>query len=115
MTDKNEIMSAIANAGRIGIAGHIHPDGDCIGSCLGLYNYITANYSCRCDVYLEEIPQCFRCIAGCDVVNSSYPDAEPYDAFFALDCGDIDRLGKAEKYLKNAVLSFYIDHHCTNT
>ena len=22
------------------ILGHIHPDGDCIGSCLGVYNYV---------------------------------------------------------------------------
>ena len=40
MTDRNEIMSAIANAERVAIAGHIRPDGDCIGSCLGFYNYI---------------------------------------------------------------------------
>ena len=29
------------NVGRIVIAGHIHPDGDCVGSCLGLKNYLS--------------------------------------------------------------------------
>ena len=26
------------------ILGHENPDGDCIGSCLGLYNYLKENY-----------------------------------------------------------------------
>ena len=26
------------------ILGHVNPDGDCIGSCLGLYNYLKENY-----------------------------------------------------------------------
>ncbi len=115
MTDRNEIMSVIANAGRAAIAGHIRPDGDCIGSCLGFYNYIKANFSCKIDVYLEEIPQCFKCLAGCEDVIFTYPDAMPYDVFFALDCGDLERLGKAEKYLKSAKISYCIDHHGTNT
>ena len=114
MTNKQEIMSAIENAGRIAIAGHIRPDGDCIGSCLGMYNYVHENFPCSVDVYIEEIPQEFTCIAGCDAVNSLYPDAAPYDVFLALDCGDLERLGKAQKYLKEAKLSVCIDHHKTN-
>ena len=114
MTDKQEIMSAIKEAGRVGIAGHIHPDGDCIGSCLAMYNYLSANYDFVLDVYLEEIPKSFTCISGCDKVNHDYPDAEPYDVFIALDCGDTDRLGKAYRYLKDARLSICIDHHDTN-
>ena len=26
------------------ILGHVNPDGDCIGSCLAMYNYLTENY-----------------------------------------------------------------------
>ena len=115
MTVKQEIMSAIKGAGRVGIAGHIHPDGDCIGSCLGMYNYLTANFDFETDVYLEDIPKSFTCISGCDKVNFDYPDAAPYDVFIALDCGDTDRLGKAYKYLKDAKFSICIDHHNTNT
>ena len=114
MTNKQEIMSAIEAAGRVAIAGHIRPDGDCIGSCLGMYNYIRENFSCELDVYIEEIPPEFTCLAGCDDVNSLYPDAGQYDVFLALDCGDLERLGKAQKYLKEAKLSVCIDHHKTN-
>ena len=38
------------------VAGHVNPDGDCVGSCLGVYNYIRDNYpETDVDVYLEYI------------------------------------------------------------
>ena len=39
----NILENALAGASRIAILGHTHPDGDCIGSVLGLYNYLTDN------------------------------------------------------------------------
>ena len=40
---------------KLGIAGHVRPDGDCVGSCMGLYLYITENYPDReAHVYMEE-------------------------------------------------------------
>ena len=48
-------------ADTIAIGGHIRPDGDCIGSCMGLGRYIKENYSDKTvEVYLEEIPEKFR-------------------------------------------------------
>ena len=41
----------------VAIAGHIRPDGDCIGSCMAMYWYIKENYpEMEPQVYLEEIP-----------------------------------------------------------
>ena len=40
---------------KLGIAGHVWPDGDCVGSCMGLYLYITENYpDIETHVYMEE-------------------------------------------------------------
>lgn len=115
MFDKTKLWEDISVAERVGIAGHIRPDGDCIGSCIALYNYISENYTCDVDVYAEEIPSSFEFLWNSDEVNTVYPDVKPYDVFIALDCGDVDRLGKAEKYLKKAVHTYCIDHHGTNT
>ncbi|MCR5322373.1 MAG: bifunctional oligoribonuclease/PAP phosphatase NrnA [Lachnospiraceae bacterium] len=115
MAENYEIISAIETAQRVGIAGHIRPDGDCVGSTLAMYNYITANFDCDVDLHLEEVPACFRILAGAEDANPLYPDTQPYDVFIAIDCGDIERLGKADKYLKAAKRSFCIDHHQTNT
>ena len=37
------ILSECKNAKRIGISGHVRPDGDCVGSCLALYQYLQKN------------------------------------------------------------------------
>ena len=41
----NQFIQKIENANTIAILGHIRPDGDCVGSCLGLYNYINDNWN----------------------------------------------------------------------
>ena len=48
---KSELLNLIEDAKTIGIFGHIRPDGDCVGSCLGLYNYIQDNYDAEVTVY----------------------------------------------------------------
>ena len=41
----------------VAIAGHVRPDGDCVGSCLATYNYIKDNY--QKDLSLEGLAQIF--------------------------------------------------------
>ena len=61
----NELIREIENADSIAITGHINPDGDCIGSTLGMYNYITRNYpDKRVKVYLQELPDVFMFLNG---------------------------------------------------
>ena len=78
---------------RIAVAGHIRPDGDCVGSCLGLGLYLRENYPAleAVDLYLESVPERFRVLEGTETIRTSYPK-ETYDVFFSLDCGDIERL-----------------------
>ena len=60
----NDLIREIENADSIAITGHINPDGDCIGSTLGMYNYITSNYpDKRVQVYLQEFPDVFMLTA----------------------------------------------------
>ena len=34
------ILQECEGAKRVGISGHVRPDGDCVGSCLGVYLYL---------------------------------------------------------------------------
>ena len=50
--DTIEMLRAeFANARKTAIVGHLHPDGDCISSCLALYHYLKDNYGYEADVY----------------------------------------------------------------
>ena len=52
------LLDEISGVQTIAIGGHIRPDGDCIGACMGLYTYLAEQYPDRSvTVYLEEIPK----------------------------------------------------------
>ena len=56
-----EFIQKIEAAKTIAIIGHIRPDGDCVGACLGLYNYICDNFlDKKAIVFLEAIPDKFK-------------------------------------------------------
>lgn len=102
-------------ADTIAIGGHIRPDGDCIGSCMGLSRYIKENYSDKTvDVYLEEIPEKFRFIKETENIRHEVCDGNNYDLFICLDCGDIERLGFSGTLFENAEHTLCIDHHVSN-
>jgi len=111
----NKIATELKDVKTVAIAGHIRPDGDCIGSCMGMYHYIRENYSgIRADVYLEEIPFVFHNIADVEKIKHTYDNDSIYDLFISLDCADRERLGKADKYLESAKKTICIDHHISN-
>ena len=43
----------LAGKKSVGLAGHVRPDGDCVGSTLGVYNYIRM---WMCDCILSRFP-----------------------------------------------------------
>ena len=110
-----DLDQEIKGAKRIGIAGHIRPDGDCVGSCVGLGLYLRENYPEleAVDIHLESVPEKFRVLEGTETICTSYPE-KTYDVFFSLDCGDIGRLGNAAEYLKTAGKVICVDHHISN-
>lgn len=109
---------AVLGASKIAIAGHIRPDGDCIGSCTALYQYLIQNKEefqiDQVDVYLEPFGNEFHMLAGLEEIKHSFEKDEDYDLFISLDCGSLDRLGKALKYYTSAKKTINIDHHISN-
>lgn len=105
----------LAEAKTVGIAGHINPDGDCVGSCLAMYNYIK-EYFPQIDVnlYLEPIPNIFKFMKRSEEIKNECDDEQVFDLFIALDCGDESRLGESRKYLEAAKHTICIDHHISN-
>lgn len=112
---KIKLPEIIKNAKTLAIAGHIRPDGDCVGSCMGIYLYIKKEFpQVQADVYLEEIPDSFCFLAGTDEIKHSCAGEKAYDLFLALDSGDKGRLGEAVKYFDTAKRTVCIDHHISN-
>ena len=111
----NEILSSVKT---VGISGHIRPDGDCVGSCLGMYNYLVTYFKdLDVHVYLEPIPNVFKFLKNADRIEdiNSLSDDFVFDLYIALDCSDGGRLGKAFDYFSTAKKTICIDHHFSNS
>lgn len=110
------ILDKISSAVSIGIAGHVRPDGDCVGSCMAMFLYLSKRYpEKKIDVYLEMVPEVFHYIKDVDKVHTTYEEICEYDVFISLDCGDKERLGPAISYFESAAHTINIDHHISNT
>lgn len=109
------IISEIEGAKTIAISGHVRPDGDCVGSVMGLYLYLRKEMpEAEIDVYLDEIPEVFACISRIDDIKPQFNTNKVYDVFVALDTTD-DRLGDAEPVYRRARKKINIDHHISNS
>lgn len=112
----NILNKMLMGAGSVAIGGHARPDGDCVGSCLGLYQYIRENCKDkRVDVYLEEIPESFQFIEAAKEIRHEIPEEQTvYDLFICLDCGDKDRLEFSVPLFDAAKHTLCVDHHISN-
>ena len=110
-----KIIDEVRDAKTIGISGHVRPDGDCIGSVMGLYLYLKKVLpEAQIDVFLEQPADIFHCIQGVDMIRSDFDADMRYDVFFAMDC-NAERLGDVEKIYEKAGKRINIDHHISNT
>ena len=49
----SKIETVLENVKTVAIAGHVRPDGDCVGSCMGMYLYLKKYFpQIQADVYL---------------------------------------------------------------
>lgn len=109
-----KILDEVQGAKTIGIAGHIRPDGDCVGSTMGMYLFLKkALPDVRVEVFLEKPASIYDCISGIEDIWTEFDEIEPFDVFIALDCSK-DRLGKAETLFDKARKTINIDHHISN-
>ena len=110
-----DLLDVLKDANTIGITGHARPDGDCVGSTMAMYMYLTKNYpEKRIDIFLEPIPESYGQIARLDEVCTDFvTDVEKYDAFVVIDC-EYTRTGQAQELFENANLKLNVDHHISN-
>ena len=111
-----KISEILDNVKTIGIAGHIRPDGDCVGSCMGMYLYLKQEYpDIKVDVYLDNPKEEFNYIEGMDEILLTADENKIYDLFITLDVSSLDRIGVASACFHKAKNTVCIDHHVSNS
>jgi len=104
---------------RVVLLSHVNPDGDAIGSMLGLYHFLKKR-GCTVNMAVpNEIPQFLTWMKGAEQIfdfrgqrQQVEDEFEKADLVFCLDFNDPDRLaGIKDIFEKTDVLKILIDHH----
>ena len=110
-----KITDELTGVKTVAIAGHIRPDGDCIGSCMGMYLYLKENYpDIETDIYLEQPREGFSYISHLEDIKTACTEEKIYDLFITLDASTSDRIGVAQELFRKAKRRICIDHHVSN-
>lgn len=112
----NKIDEVFAGVKTVAIAGHVNPDGDCIGSCMGMYLYLKEKFpQIKADVYIGDLRPVFGYIKDIEEVRNELDDAsKEYDLVMLFDVSSKERIAVAEPLIAHAQKSVCVDHHITN-
>ncbi|HWI66098.1 MAG TPA: bifunctional oligoribonuclease/PAP phosphatase NrnA [Symbiobacteriaceae bacterium] len=105
----------IAESDSILVFYHVSPDGDCIGSTLGMVHALKKAGKRVQAVGADPVPRIYDYMPGCDTLFVPWAEVEgEWDLALILDCGDLDRVGAALPVVRKAKRTLNVDHHITN-
>lgn len=106
---------AIARAKSILLVSHIAPDGDAVGSLLGLAGPLRSMGKSITAAIDDGVPSDLRFIPDSDKIAPRVDKGE-FDLLITLDSSDLERIGRAGAYgMTHSRQVINLDHHPTNT
>lgn len=104
-----QIRNVISAAEKILVVSHIRPDGDAVGSLLGMGLALQESGKQVQMVLADGVPSSFRHLPGASTITRKLHGE--YDASIVLDISDLSRTGNV---LEGKTPDLNIDHHITN-
>ena len=110
------LLEAIRDGSRFLLSSHMNPDGDAIGSEVGLVRLLRAMGKGSVIWNLDECPTVYQAVPGTEAIHvgteppAGFPDS--FDAAIVLECPTLERTGLEQPLSQLDVLN--IDHHLGN-
>lgn len=105
----------IRDAETIAISGHTNPDGDALGSALGLAAAIEHTYPDKRVIRLladeSPVPRIYRFLPGADALVPATSYEETPGLMITVDTPTLERLRHSADVVKRAKTSICLDHH----
>ncbi len=108
------ILEAIAGSETFCVVGHIRPDGDCVGSQLGLTLALQAQGKKVVCWNEDTIPQKYEFLDPDGTITRPKP-GQSFDCVIATDAASLERTGKVAECIQDRKVFINIDHHESNT
>src|SRR3989449_6222230 len=106
----SQVVDLIEKKDRFAITSHVRPDGDSLGSSLGLYWLLRALDKDVEVIMRDTVPHAYQLLPGAKEVRETPIVDRSYHAVFVIECSDISRpglIGLEKQFVVN------IDHHST--
>jgi phosphoesterase RecJ-like protein len=123
-TQRKAITEAIQQGQRFLVTAHVNPDGDAIGSLVGLLHLLkTLHKHCELVIPFPGVPDKFAWL-DFGAEHEAYemtdpatccPQSKDLDAFLVVDCGSRERVQRELQPCLDACRVVNIDHHPDNT
>lgn len=113
------VEKLLASTQEIIIVGHKNPDGDAVGSCLGLSFFLKSLGHSTTVIMPNDFPDFLKWLPGVEEIiiyerekEQSSELINAADLVFTLDFNSLDRVGELQTVLENTAAKFVmIDHH----
>ena len=106
----SQVVELIEAKGKFAITSHRRPDGDSLGSSLGLYWLLRALDKDVEVIMRDPVPHSYQQLPGAANVRVTPAVDDSYHAVFVIECSDVTRPG-LDDLEKQFVVN--IDHHAT--
>jgi len=108
----SQVVDLIVAKERFAITSHVRPDGDGLGSSLGLFWLLRALGKDPEVIMHDPVPHAYERLPGAELVRVTPAVDRQYDAVFVIECSDVSRPGLIDLE-KQFVVN--IDHHATTS
>ena len=110
--DLEGALAALRAADSFLITTHTGPDGDAVGSVLGLYHFLRSlgkeNITCACQ---DPVPRIYRWMPGADEIGNRETIVGAYDLVVIMDVAQFERIGDIAEAIAPGQEALILDHH----
>ncbi len=111
----DRILEILDESHTIAVCSHMRPDGDCIGSTLGLALALLEQGKEVTCWNQDPVPAKLRFLDPEQLIQAPRQIKRTFDCVIAVDSASIDRLGTSQEHITNRKTLINIDHHASNT
>lgn len=110
--EADRVIDALRAGTRFLVTSHVSPDGDAVGSLLGIAHLLRVMGKSDVTCTLEDdVPKVYRWLDGSDAIVKPEAVRDSFDTAVLIDAHTADRSGNAAALLAKAGRFIVIDHH----
>jgi phosphoesterase RecJ-like protein len=113
--EKKKLIQTLETANSFVIVGHTQPDGDSLGTQLGLF-HVLKNMGKDVTILVRpgEVPPQYRFLPGVNEFTDLTEEATSVDCLISVDVPNLERISEARAWFDKARVRVNIDHHLDN-